>query len=305
MNRFLGVAASALSLLPFAAQAQMAGDVTLSFGRSDIQNLDEDVGTSYLGLSLSGDLGSNVTAGINFGLNRAAIDGFDADVEVQSLGANAAYRVGSGFSLGAYVQRDAVEASLLGIDLLGDLSATSLGLYAGYATGTVDVSGFLGRTTTDPDLPDGADITDFGLTARFQPTEASVVGAMLIRSELDSPAGDGSLTGLGLAGGVTLSETWSLFGGASRYDLDALGFDATTVGIGAGYKMPYFPGQLFAEVSRTNLSDGTDDLDVDSIQFGISFPFGKGGAQIPNGTVAGGILTDNFSTAAQALRLSF
>lgn len=305
MNRLLGAAASALSLFPFAVQAEMAGDVTLAFGQSDIQNIDEDLTTSYLGLSLSGDLGSNVTAGVNFGLNRASVDDIDADIDLQSLGANAAYRFASGLSLGAYLQRDAIDATVLGIDVLGDLSATSFGLSAGYGTDMVEMSGFLGRTTTDPDLPDDADITDFGLSARFQPTEAGVVGATLIRSQLESAAGDATLSSYGLAGGVTLSETWSLFAGASRADLDVFDLDATTVGIGAGYKMPYFPGQLFAEVSRTTLSDDVGDVDVDSVQLGISFPFGKSGAQIPNGTVAGSILTDSYSSAAQALRLSF
>ena len=102
-----------------------------------------------------------------------------------------------------------------------------------------------------------------------------------------------------------MSGNWTVFAGAGRYNLDAFDLDATTVGIGAGYKTPYFPGQVFAEISRTNLSDGADDLDVDSFQLGISFPFGKTGAQIPNGTVAGTILTDNYSSAGQGLRLSF
>ena len=182
------------------------------------------------------------------------------------------------------MQRESIDAPLL--DGFGDFSATSLGLYAGYDAGAMAMTGFIGQTTTDPDLPDDADITDFGLSARFQPTEAAVVGGMLIRSELDSGAGDTSLSGFGVAGGVAVSGNWTVFAGAGRYNLDAFDLDATTVGIGAGYKTPYFPGQVFAEISRTNLSDGADDLDVDSFQLGISFPFGKTGAQIPNGTVA-------------------
>ena len=180
MNRLLGATASILTLLPVVAQAQMTGDVTLSFGQSDIQNIDEDLTTSYLGLSMSGDLGSNVSAGFSFGLNRSSVDGFDADVDLQTFGADIGYRFGPGLTAGAYVQRESIDAPLL--DGFGDFSATSLGLYAGYDAGAMAMTGFIGQTTTDPDLPDDADITDFGLSARFQPTEAAVVGGMLIRS---------------------------------------------------------------------------------------------------------------------------
>ena len=43
---------------------------------------------------MSGDLGSNVSAGFSFGLNRSSVDGFDADVDLQTFGADIGYRFG-------------------------------------------------------------------------------------------------------------------------------------------------------------------------------------------------------------------
>ena len=69
------------------------------------QNIDEDLTTSYLGCNSMSDLGSNVSAGFSFSLNRSSVDSFDADVDLQTFGADIGYRFGPGLTAGAYVQR--------------------------------------------------------------------------------------------------------------------------------------------------------------------------------------------------------
>ena len=274
-----------------------------SFGQSDIQNIDEDLTTSYLGLSMSGDLGSNVSAGFSWS---EPFVGRRLRCRCRPADLRGRYRLPlrSGPDrrglCAARVDRRAASRRV------GDFSATSLGLYAGYDAGAMAMTGFIGQTTTDPDLPDDADITDFGLSARFQPTEAAVVGGMLIRPNSISAPGDTSLSGFGVAGGVAVSGNWTVFAGAGRYNLDAFDLDATTVGIGAGYKTPLLPRSgLRRNLAHEPVVDGADDLDVDSFQPRHLLPLRQDRAQIPNGTVAGTILTDNHSSAGQGLRLSF
>lgn len=299
------VAALLASALPSIAMAQMTGDVTLGFGRTDVQDLDTDIGTAYLAFSSELALGSNVTAGIDLGFLRASASDFDVDADLRNFALDVAYAFGNGFSAGAYAQKTDLSASVNGFDLFGDLSATSLGLSGGYSAEGVDVAVFAGKTTTDPSLPDGFDIRDYGISARMAPTEQVVIGASFIRSTLETPGDDLSLNSMGVAGGIGLSETWSLFAGVNRAELDDFRFDVTDVGIGIGYAMPYFPGTIFAEVSRATLSDGSADADLDTVQVGVTFPLGGGKTSIPDGTVAGSILSQNYSSAVQGVRSSF
>lgn len=300
------LAALVASTLPSIAAAELSGDITLGFGRTDVQDLETDVNTTYLGFSSDLSLGSNVTAGIDLNFLRASASDFDVDADLQGFGLDLAYGFGNGLSAGIYGQRASLSASADGFDLFGDLSTTSLGVMGGYSGQGVDVTAFAGQTSTDPSLPDGWDINDLGLAARFQPTEQVKLGASFIRSTLDTPDGDLTLSSLGIAAGMSLSERWSLFVGANRAELDDFGADITDVGLGLGYTMPSFPGMLFAEVSRATLGvDGLGDVDLDSLQVGISFPLGGSATRIPNGTVAGGVLGQNYSSAAQAVRNSF
>lgn len=300
------VAALLATALPTIASAEMSGEITLGFGRSDVQDLNTDITSTTLGFSSDLSLGSNVTAGIDLNFVRASASDFDVDADLRGLGLDLAYGFGNGFSAGVYAQRSELSVNVDDFDLFGDLSTTSLGVTGGYAGNGVVVTAFYGTTDTDPSLPEGWDIRDMGLSARFQPTDQVKLGASLVRSTLDTPGADLTLSSLGLAAGVSLSDRWSLFAGVNRAKLDDFGADVTDVGAGVGYTMPSFPGMLFAELSRATLGvDGLGDADLDTVQVGISFPLGGSATRIPNGTVAGGVLGQNYSSATQAVRNSF
>lgn len=306
MIKYTAIATLLMTVAPTFAHAQMTGDVTLSFGVADADGLDSSIGTTFLGFSSDIELGSNVIAGLDLGFTRASTDveGTDIDLDLTGFGVDLAYRLNSGLSFGAYVQRNELDVSVEGASVFGDLSATSTGLFVGYSTGGVDVSAFAGRTTTDPELED-VDITDLGFAIRYRPSEASIIGGNFVSSTADSGGEDLTLSSIGLAGGVRLSQQWSLFAGLNVVDLDDFALDGTNIGVGIGYTMEYAGATLFAEISRASVSDDVDDLDIDNLQLGVSFPLGGRVTSVPKGTVAGGVLTNSYSAAADGIRLAY
>lgn len=306
MKKNTMIATLFMTVAPTLVHAQMTGDVTLSFGMSDADGLEDSIGTTFIGFSADTTLGSNVLAGLDLSFVRAStnIEGTDIDADLTGFGVDLAYQLTNGLSFGVYGQRTELDASVDGFDLFGDVSATSIGLFVGYSAHALDVSAFAGKTTTDPELED-TDINDFGVAVRYQPSDASVIGGNFVSSTAESGGEDLTLSSVGLAGGMRLSEQWSVFAGLNVTDLEDTAIDVTNFGIGLGYIMPYAGATLFAEISRATLSDGIDDLDLDSLQLGVSIPLGGKVTSVPKGTVAGGVLTNSYSAAADGIRLSF
>jgi hypothetical protein len=306
MIKYSAIAALLMSVAPTLVQAKTAGEVTLSFGLTDSNGLDDDIGATFLGFSVDTELGSNVLAGLDLNLVAASTSsaGTDIDADITGFGVDLAYRLNSGLSFGAFLQRNELDASVDGFDLFGDVSATSAGLLVGYSVDALDISAFAGTTTTEPELVD-TDISDFGFALRYQPNDTSVIGGNFLSTNVESGGVDSTLSLFGLAGGVRLSEQWSVFAGLNVADLEDTALDVTNLGVGVGYTMPYARATIFAEVSRATLSDGMDDIDLDTLRVGMSFPFGSKGTSVPRGTVAGGVLTDSYSAAVSGVRLSF
>ena len=295
-----------VTAIPCLAHAEMSGDVTLSYGQTKIDGLDDAIGTTFVGFSTQATLGSNVVAGVDLSFVRASteIEGVDIDADLTGFGLDVAYRFDNGMSLGGYLQKNQLSASVEDFDLFGNVSATSIGLLGGYSMEGLDASAFVGQTTTDPDLED-TDIRDVGVAVRYKPSESVVIGGNFLSSTVESGGDELTLSAVGLAGGVSLSETWSLFAGLNQATLDGFEADMTSVGFGVGYQMPYFGATMFAEVSRSTLSDDIDSVDLDTLRVGMSFPIGGKPTTVPKGTVAGGVLTDSYSSAAQAVRMTF
>lgn len=127
-------------------------------------------------------------------------------------------------------------------------------------------------------------------------------------SFLTSPPDSGreclTLSTIGLADGVSPSGTWSLFAGANRAPLDGFAGDMTSVGAGVGSRMPYFGATAFAKLSRASFADDVDLLDPDTLRVGMTFLIGGTSTTGPKGTVAGGVATDSYRSAAQAVRMT-
>lgn len=307
MKKYTAIATLLMTVAPTLGYAQMSGDVTLSYGVADSSDLEDSIGATYLGFSTDATLGSNVLAGLDLSFLRAStsVAGADVDLDLVGFGVDLAYKLNSGLSFGAYVQRNELDVSVDALGLFGDIAATSTGLFVGYSTDAVDVSAFAGQTKTDPEFVD-TDITDFGVAVRYQPSDASVVGGNFISTRAESGGVDDTLSSVGLAGGVQLSDQWSLFAGLNVVDVDDTSLDLTNFGVGIGYTMQYAGATMFAEIARATLSDGAVDADLDRVQLGVSFPFGaKRGTSIPKSTVAGGVLTNSYSAASEGVRLSF
>ncbi len=296
-------AAVFLIISPSALAAQdFSGAVTLSFGQSDISDVPEDISTKALSASGEIDFGNGFSFGADISTASLNIDDVPLDISSRTLGLDAAYRFGNGLQVGGYGERATLSVEGLGVDPKID----SYGLKAGYGMQGVELSLFLGRSETDPELP-GLDIRDRGMMVKADISDAGIIAANWIETELSDGTDSLDISSLGLAGSYALAEDWTVFGGFTRTSIDLLDADVTTVGLGAGYDLGSvlnFDAIASVELSRSDLSvGGLGDGNVDTVRFGFTIPLGKR-STVPLNSVANSVLDPRHSvitgTAAAA-----
>lgn len=296
------LSALVLAGLPGMAAAQeFSGAITLGYGMTDLSDVSEDITTTTLDGRFGMDLGNGFRFGADLSVGRGKIDGVPESLTASMIGVYGAYSFDGGFSLGAYVE----DAEL---DIEGaptDLSATSYGLMAGYDMGQARFGGFLGRTTTDPDLPAGIDVRDFGLTLRYAAAPEFTLGASFVRTEVSDGVTDVDLDFLGVAGAYTIDPTWSLFGGISNASVDLIDADVTTFGLGVSYDLSSKLGagsSLSLELARSNASvGGGGDGHLNTVRLGLSIPLGSQGFTVPMNSVADSIMNPRHSALSSTV----
>lgn len=279
---FLAASALAAAAAP-AAQAQTwTGGATLGFGRTTLDGADGSLRNTSLDGTIAADLGNGFSLGADLSLNRLSSDGDDLNATL--IGLSGAYSFGGGFSVGAYVERASLD-----IDLLGDdLTATSYGLTAGYAQGPLRAGLFIGMTETDPDLPDGVDVRDFGIIVHYQASPELHFGGSLVRTTIDGFGDSADLTAFGIGAAYDVAPDWTVFGGIARTSVSEIDADVTSFGLGVSYDTSAafrFPSFVSLELARTNASLDGDDADLDTVRIGLTIPLGEG-ARVPLNSVA-------------------
>lgn len=292
------------AMLPAAASAQeMSGMLTLGYSSTDIPGLSDDLSGATLDFAGSANFANGFSLSGGVGLSNHDTDGLPGQLQMSTYDLEASYAFGNHWSLGAYAEKSAMELTIIN----EDISMRSFGLTMGYKTDRVAVELYAGKSETDPEMPAGLDLKDAGLRMSFAVSDRT---NMTLRAGLSRLSGAGipdvDLTAIGLSATHMLTDRWMVFGGLDMASLDVMGdsLDATSVGLGAGYRFDISgrPVLLTMELARTSLSvDGLFDEDLDTIRVGLSLPLGAAGTKAPLNSLASSVAEGRHSTLTSTL----
>lgn len=303
-SRLVCLSSAVALMVPFAAQAQdgpdFSGTVTLGFSQSSVGGLPDDVDFGGMSLDAETDImfSEAFGVGLDFSYATAALDieGLvtDVDIDLMGLAIEPVYHFGNGAYAGIYYRigdLDLSEPSLaLGLPLALGVDTESYGLFAGYESGPLWVEGFIGTSDTDPGLPGGIDIMDYGIAASYDINSQVEVFGSVLRSDIDGLGPSVDLTAWSIGADYDFGNGFSTYGsvGIVNIDLGPDDFDATGLTVGAAYDLTAqgTPVILNAEYSHTNI-DGIPGLDPDIGRFalGVTIPLGGGSGEPLNSNV--------------------
>ena len=257
-------------------------------------------------MSLDGKLDVTYAGVLSFG---AKVSTGKVDIEGISEDLSAtAIGLSAGFPLGSMWNGGAYyEHAELDIDGLGSDSINSYGLFLGYSSDLMAFEVFGGETDGDSLSGTGVDWYDIGTRASFAVGDKGELGGHWMRSRLSSGGVDVDLTSVGVAGSFELAQGLSVFAGLSRAEVDVLTGDVTTFGLGVGYDLNSVvnvPATVSLEFARSRLDDGVDEYDADTIRFGVTIPFG-GAKSTPINSLASSVLSPNRNVVTTAINSDF
>jgi hypothetical protein len=286
-----------------AAQAQeFSGGLTFSYGTIDSDDAGTDVSATGIDGRMKMAFENGATIGLQVGKIDLGIDGVPFDLTGEFVGIDGAYRFTNGMSLGAFAEQLSV-----GIDVLSDdLSLKSYGLTAGYEMEHLDLGAFVGASTTSPDL--GIDVRNYGLTAQYGASSQLTFGGAYLNANLESGGTDVDISFTGIAATYAFTDAVMAFGGFSRSSIDLADVDVDTMGLGVGYDLTQvagFASTVSLELARTTLSSGGFESDLDTLRFGVTFPFAKTGTALPMNSVADSVLNPRHGAFNAALTSAF
>lgn len=299
--RSLLITAAAIAL-PGAALAQSAptinSTVTLGFSTSSIDisaapGTDIDFTTTTLDMDNDIAFGPNIMVGLDFGIAMTDIDisGVPVDIsaDLLSFAFEPAYHFGNGAYVGVYYRMGDLDISIAPLPLTFGVDTHQSGIFGGYENGPLWVEAFYGTSDTDPGLPTGVDITDYGIAASYDVAPNFEIFGNITRTDIEFGPTDIDLTLYGIGGEYDFGNGLSLFGSIGQLDVGLpipVDLDATQFSLGLGYDLAQagmgFPGVVSLEFTRTS-SDlgGLTDLDIDTISLGLTIPLGPNASSTP------------------------
>ncbi|MBI1217570.1 MAG: porin [Rhodobacteraceae bacterium] len=304
--RFSGVlAVAALATIPSAVLAQVySGAVSLGYARSDVSDISNNITTETLDGRIGASFGNGFTLGARFDGVQGRISGVSGHLTATDLGVSGNYQLPSNFRIGAYAERAKVSVS----GLSTDLSATSVGLTGGYAIGGTTIDGFYGTTTTNPDLPSGVHIHDYGIKANYSVGSKLTLGGNFIRTRINSSGTDVNFDTIGVAGAYAVTDKWTVFGGLRHSRIGLIDGNATTVGVGASYDLSSafkFASYVSIEYEHTKLSISGSGGSLNTMRVGFTIPFGPNASKTPLNSVADAVMSPTHSAISTAVLTAF
>ena len=267
LHRVIGLSSLALTVaLPLQAQ-EFSGRLTFGLSETSVDDFDGSLRSMGIDGLLGVNFGNGLTMDADLRLGRTDSEG--EDLSTTGIGLAARYQFQNGTTLGAYAERD-------GISFDGDdLTLTSVGVLLGYSAGPVRVEAYVGQT----DLGD-TDVTsdDIGLYLSYATGQGLALGGGIAKSDVD---GD-DLTMFRLGAVQDLNTDWTMFGGLEM--ADEAGIDYSSLGIGISRDVSSvlgMPSSVSVEYLRQTISDGTDDVGLNTLRLGMTLPFGKDASQLP------------------------
>lgn len=297
------VIAAIAAVFPAALVAQdISGAATFGYGLSSasdgfpdtsVRALDGKIGLTYAnGLRL----GASATSG------RADVDGIAEDVSVNVFGFTGGAAFADFWNAGAYY-----EYASLGVDGFGDTGIDSYGVFVGYDSDLMALEAFLGETDGDALNGTGVDWKDLGARGSFNIGMDAAVGGHVMRSRLSGGGAKIDLTSVGLGGHYAFGNGLTGYAGITRGEVDDLDGTLTTFGAGVGYDLSMtagFPATVSVELARSQIDDGVDKYNENTLRFGVTVPFG-GGKGVPMNSVASGAMNPNRTALTTAIVGSF
>lgn len=287
-----------------ATAMEWTNTITVGAGFGTLSGGGGDVTTYSLDFSGAADFGNGLHVNYDLGFIGADFPtlGFNADTLSGMIAPRYQFSEVP-VSVGAYV-----DYGELGISGLGsNLSATSYGATLGYEAETWRATAFLGTTDTDPALPAGTSVTDFGLMIGVEASDRMSFAANAVRSQINSGGTSVDIDIVEVGGTYQVTNNIDLFAGISR--ASAIGIlDISTYGLGASYffgDMVGIPLTASVEVARSELDVIVPLVTMDTVRFGLTMPIGKGGAKLPLNSLAGAIQNGRHSAATQSILSAF
>lgn len=305
MTKFVAVAALACVFSPMSAFAQeYSGAITLGYAKSDVSDISENIYTNSLDGRASVHFDNGVTLGANANAVRGHMQGTSGHITGTVFGVQGGYQLPSSLRFGVYAEKAKLDVTGLGTDP----SATSAGITAGYDYAGVKMDGFIGRTTTNPDLPSGIDVNDYGIMVRYTAMPKLTLGGNLMRTRVSGGGDHINLDMIGVAGAYEFNDQWTAFGGVTRTKVSDLDAKATTFGLGVSYDLSSlvnFKSSASLEYARTKADLGGGDGSLNSVRLGFTIPFGQATSKMPLNSVADSILNPTHSVASSTVLNAF
>jgi hypothetical protein len=254
--------------------------------------------------NIEGRFGYDAGNGFRFGADLSGMhgseNGVSGDLSLLTGGLYGSYKFANGFNLGMYGENASIDVS----GLADDLSARSIGLMGGYDIETTKVSAFMGRSKTSPSLPEGVDIKDYGIAARFNASEQFTFGGSIVRSTVSGYGVSADLDYAGIAGAYRIDPSWTVFGGLTDTKLESSG-SITSFGLGASYDMSNYMREgssMSLEVARSKL---TGVGHMNTLRVGLSVPIGGTASSVPLNSVADAAMNPRHNALTSAILSAF
>ncbi|NKX44143.1 porin [Roseicyclus persicicus] len=294
--RTILLSGAALVALPLAAQAQtgpgFSGTLTLGYSSSSIGGLPVGVDLDALSIDVVTDIAFSdaFTVGLDFSMSTGSLDiaggALDLDIDLIGLAIEPAYHFGNGAYVGVYYRMGDLDLSLAPLPIALGVDTESYGVFGGYEHGPLWVEGFIGTSDSDPGLPSGIDIMDYGIAMSYDINSQLAVFGSVIRTDIDAGGTDLDLTAISVGADYDFGNGLSAYGSVGMLDigLGPLGdFDATGMTIGVAYDLASMgtPMTLNLEYSHTTIDLGPIPLDpdIDRFAIGVTIPLGGGSSE--------------------------
>jgi len=296
--RNLMLSSVALLALPLAAQAQtgpgFSGAMTLGYSSSSIEFAPgADADYNALSIDVISDIAFSeaFSVGLDFSMTSGTLDaggGLEIDLDLIGLAIEPEYHFGNGAYAGVYYRMGDLDLSLPFLPITVGVDTESYGVFGGYEHGPLWVEAFVGRSDTDPGLPGGIDIVDYGLAASYQINSQFGVFGSVLRTDIDGFGASVDLTSVAIGADYDFGNGFMAYGSLGMLNVSeplGLHIDGNNLTIGAAYDLTTMgtPAILSAEYSRTTIDVGAFpgiDPEIDRFAVGLTIPLG-GGSSMP------------------------
>jgi hypothetical protein len=219
--------------------------------------------------------------------------GVTVDADVLRFAVEPQYNFGNGYYAGAYYHLHDIDFGVAA-PIVAGVDLQSYGLFGGYDSDMWGVEGFIGISDTDPSLPAGTDITDFGIMGDYQVAPNLEIFGSYALTDFDSPALNAELSVFALGADYDVNDALGVYGTAALASISVPGpdADANQFALGVTYDLAVgnvttMPVILSAEIARTDLSAGPISDDFFTFNFGVTVPVGNGTSEPLNASTRG------------------